>query len=280
MQPIARPFVTVTDTPTHRAEPDETQVLFEEARQRRKRRRLHAGITALIVVVMAVGLTIGLLVGQGGSSSPRPVAPTSPAPSTAASATGSFFSIRPALCYAPSYSPSPGGVPPTGPLPACAPSTQLTQSNLGVTPQGGNVNGYSSNSNIDADSQFTSYPSTASSNSKLHQDVLLPGTPGEGGGRYVLGPADLTRSAIAHAHVTFNSGQWAIDLSLTPKGSAQFDRLAEQQFHAILGVVINGQVVSAPITQPTQSSFTSFDGQVQISGAFTQHQAKMLASEL
>jgi len=39
-------------------------------------------------------------------------------------------------------------------------------------------------------------------------------------------------------------------------------------------------VVSAPITQPTQPSFTSFYGQVQISGAFTQQQAKTIAAEL
>jgi preprotein translocase subunit SecD len=75
-------------------------------------------------------------------------------------------------------------------------------------------------------------------------------------------------------------GEWAIDLTLTPNGAAQWDRLAEQQFHAIVGVVINGRVVSAPITQPTQSSFTSFDGRLQISGGFTEHQAEVIASEL
>ena len=39
-------------------------------------------------------------------------------------------------------------------------------------------------------------------------------------------------------------------------------------------------MISAPITQPTQSSFTSFGGQVQISGSFTEDQAKALATEL
>ena len=162
----------------------------------------------------------------------------------------------------------------------CSPSTQLTASNLQVAPDSGNVNGYTSATNISVDPQFASYPSTTSSNKKLDQDVLLPGSPGQGSDRYVLGPAGLARTAIARAEVTKFSGVWAIDLTLTPKGSAQWDKLAEQQFHAIVGFVVNGQVVSAPITQPTQSSFTSFDGQLQIGGGFTEHQARVIASEL
>ena len=162
----------------------------------------------------------------------------------------------------------------------CSPSTQLTASNLQIDPDSGNVNGYTSATNISVDPQFASYPSTTSSNSELDQDVLLPGSPGQGSDRYVLGPAGLTRTAIARAYVTNPSGEWVIDLLLTPKGSAQWDKLAEQQFHAIVGFVVNGHVVSAPITQPTQSSFTSFDGQLQIGGGLTEHQARVIASKL
>ena len=39
-------------------------------------------------------------------------------------------------------------------------------------------------------------------------------------------------------------------------------------------------MISAPITQPIQTAFTSFNGQVQISGSFTEDQAKTLATEL
>lgn len=272
--------MTVTDTPTHRAEPDDTQVLFEEARQRRKRRWLIAGITALVVVVMALGITIGLLVSRGGGST-RPVSPAGPAPSVAAASAKVSFSIRPVLCYAPTYAVPAGQAPSTGPLPACSPSTQLTASNLQVAPDSGNVNGYTSNSNVNADPQFATYPSTTSSNGEQSQEVLLPGTATSGSsGRYVLGPAGLTRTAIASARAISESGQWTVRLGLTPNGSAQWDSLAAQQFHAIVGVVINGQVVSAPITQPTQRSFASFDGQLQISGGFTEHQAKAIASGL
>ena len=47
-----------------------------------------------------------------------------------------------------------------------------------------------------------------------------------------------------------------------------------------LAIDLDGQVVSAPITQPTQSSFTSFDGRVSISGGFTEDFAKTLAADL
>jgi hypothetical protein len=272
--------MTVTDIPTHRAEPGETQVLFEEARQRRRRRRLSAGITFLVVLVVALGITIGLLVSRGGGST-QPVSPGGPAPSAASVAANVNFSIRPALCFAPPYEVPAGRAPSTGPLPSCAPSALLTTSNLQVTPDAHSAVGYTSNTNVAEDSQFATYPSTTSSHAKQNGEVLLPGTSASGStARYVLGPVGLNRRAIAHAHVTHLNGEWAIDLTLTPTGAAQWDTLAEQQFHAIVGVVINSQVVSAPITQPTQSSFSSFDGQLQISGGFTEHQAETIASQL
>jgi preprotein translocase subunit SecD len=58
-----------------------------------------------------------------------------------------------------------------------------------------------------------------------------------------------------------------------------WDALTRQQFHQIIGVVVNGQVMSAPITQPAQSAWSSFNGQVQISGSFTEKQAKAIAAE-
>jgi len=48
----------------------------------------------------------------------------------------------------------------------------------------------------------------------------------------------------------------------------------------LTGVVINGHVVSAPVMQPTELSFTSFDGQLQMSGGISEQQAKAIASEL
>ncbi len=110
--------------------------------------------------------------------------------------------------------------------------------------------------------------------------MLLPGLPGSGTERYVLGPAGLTGAQIKSASAQLNNGQWSVNLNLTGTGATQWDTLAQQQFHAIIGIDLDGQVISAPITQPTQSSFTSFGGTVQISGSFTEDQAKALATEL
>jgi preprotein translocase subunit SecD len=55
---------------------------------------------------------------------------------------------------------------------------------------------------------------------------------------------------------------------------------AEENFHKLLGIDFDGMVVSAPLIQPTQSSFSSFDGQGSISGNFTKPQAMALAKAL
>jgi preprotein translocase subunit SecD len=189
-----------------------------------------------------------------------------------------FF--RPVICYAPAFTVAKGKTASTGPLPTCSASTQLTAANLEVTPDSSNVNGYTENSNISEDPQFLTYKSTPSTSDNKSQTVLLPGSAANGGPpRYVLGPAGMTGTAVKSATAQLNNGQWAVNLNLTSAGSAQWDALAKEQFHAIIGIDLDGQVISAPITQPTQSSFTSFDGQVQISGSFTEDQAKTLATE-
>ncbi len=188
-----------------------------------------------------------------------------------------FF--RPALCYAPAFSVAKGKTPSTGALPTCSAATQLTKANLQVTPDSSNVNGYTQNSNISEDPAFETYKSTPALSDNKNDTVLLPGTAAEGSGRYVLGPAQMTGTAVKSASAQLNNGQWAVNLVLTGPGSTTWDNLAQQQFHAIIGIDLDGQVISAPITQPTQQSFTPFNGQVQISGSFTEDEAKTLATE-
>ncbi|HEV3265608.1 MAG TPA: hypothetical protein VG014_08795, partial [Acidimicrobiales bacterium] len=190
-----------------------------------------------------------------------------------------FF--RPGLCYAPPYTPTKGSTPPTGPLPTCAASSQLTATNLAVKPDSSNVNGYTSNNNIPVDPQFAANPSTSAATDDKNATVLLPGSSAsQGTGRYVLGPAALTGSAVHSASAQLVNNQWAVSIVLTSAGSTAWDTLSQQQFHAIIGIDLDGQVISAPITQPSQATFTSFNGQVQISGSFTQSQAQTLATEL
>jgi hypothetical protein len=271
--------MTLIEAPSENPGVNENQLLFQEARRRRRRRWLISGIVAAILLA-ALGLTLSATVGQssrgpslsmGDSSSAKP-----------ATVSSNAFSIRPVLCYAPPLTVGSGQTSSTRPLPTCAPSSELTASNLGVKPDPSNVNGYTSNFNtVRADPQFAGYPSTPLANDNPNDTVLLPAQSSEPGNiRFVLGPAALTRSAIKSASAQLVNNQWAISITLTAEGSTQWDTLAESQFHAIIGFDIGGKVISAPITQPTQSSFSSFNGQMQISGSFNQKQAEALAASL
>jgi len=191
--------------------------------------------------------------------------------------------LRPALCYAPAYSVPKGKLPSTGPLPTtCASSSQLTAANLDVKPNPSSVTQpYTYNTNIPDDPQFATYPSTPPSKDVQNATVLLPpSSPSQGTARYVLGPAAVTGNAIKSASAQLVNNAWAVDIVLTGPGSTAWDTLASQQFHAIVAFDLDGQVISAPITQPINGSFTSFNGQVQITGGFTENQAKTLAVEL
>jgi preprotein translocase subunit SecD len=186
--------------------------------------------------------------------------------------------FRPALCYAPVFQVAKGKAASPPPLPTCAAATQLTAANLQVTPNTSNVNGYTS-ATVQPDSQFAPYKSTPSTSDAKTATVLLPGTGAASGSRYVLGPAQLTGTAVKSASAQLNNGQWDVNLVLTSAGSAAWDNLAKQQFHAIIAIDLDGQVISAPITSPTAAAPSSFGGQVQISGGFSETQAKTLATD-
>jgi preprotein translocase subunit SecD len=192
--------------------------------------------------------------------------------------------FRPALCYAPPLTLAKGKTPTTGPLPTtCAASSALTAANLGVVPAPSSTNGYNGPNNVPVDPQFATYPSTPSTVDNKNATVLLPASASSasGSGRYVLGPSTVTGTAVKSASAQLlTTGQWVVNLNLTGAGATAWDALAKQQFHAIIAVDLDGQVVSAPLTQPGQSSFTSFAGTVQISGTFTQAQAQTLATDL
>jgi len=198
--------------------------------------------------------------------------------------------FRPVLCFA-----YPQAVPkadknkvlPRGieTIPACTPSSQLTQANLGVTPDS-SPQGYHSN-NVPPDTQYIPYPSTSVVKpGYATSTVLLPGLAASGsangGERYVLGPSQMTGHSIASATATQNqTGAWVVDYTLAgAAGSQLWDTVAQQNFHQLLGIELDGVVYSAPIIQPTQSTFTSFDGKGEISGSLTQQDAQNLAQAM
>jgi preprotein translocase subunit SecD len=183
--------------------------------------------------------------------------------------------FRPALCYAPPYVAS--KPPTTGSLPACGSEYTLTTNNLVGSPTSTNGVGYE----VGADPAFTHYSSNSSSNDPPLKTVVLPGLSGNKAGRYVLGPAELTGHAVSSAYATQNQlGQWVVDMTLTSSGSVGWDNMTKKYFHEIIGIELDGVVQSAPITQPTQVAWSSFDGKVEISGSFTQAEAQNLAIAL
>jgi preprotein translocase subunit SecD len=175
-------------------------------------------------------------------------------------------------------------------LPACGANYATNAANLAVTPNS-SVQGYSS-ANVSPDPTFINYTSTGTDVANYpHRTVLLPSLPEAGKPlsstlRYVLGPEQMTGMSIGSAVAQQNqTGQWEVNYSLKGgAGSKLWDKVAQENFHLLLGVELDGVVQSAPIIQPQQTGFTSFGGQGTISGGgangMTEAQAKSLAQAM
>jgi preprotein translocase subunit SecD len=99
--------------------------------------------------------------------------------------------------------------------------------------------------------------------------------------RYLEGPAEIRGTAVKTAQAQLSqTGQWVVNMTLTSAGSNEWNTMTTRYFHEIIGVELDGVVQSAPITQPQQTTWSSFDGQVEISGSFTQASAQSLALAL
>ncbi|MFI5035831.1 MAG: protein translocase subunit SecD [Acidimicrobiales bacterium] len=165
----------------------------------------------------------------------------------------------------------------TGTLPACGSQYALTQANLNVVVAPTSANGYTYNAAIPPDPQFASLDSTPPPQDLARDTVLLP-VLGQTGVRLVLGPSQLTGTAISKAVAQQDQvGAWVVNYNLTSTGSPAWDAVAKANFHQQLAIELDGVVQSAPLIQPTQATFTSFNGSGQISGSFTQSSAKQLA---
>jgi preprotein translocase subunit SecD len=157
-------------------------------------------------------------------------------------------------------------------VPACGTSYLMTAANLDVNTATGNAR-----NNIAPDPAYENIKSTAPINDNKDKMVILPGL-GNTGVRYVLGKAELTGHSVHSAVAQQNTiGQWVVNYTLTKTGSPLWDSVAEKNFHALLAIELDGVVQSAPLIQPSQGAFTSFDGQGEISGQFTEQSAKNLA---
>ena len=191
--------------------------------------------------------------------------------------------FRPALCYSPPFagSKAKGVQPATTPVPSqCQSQYELSQANLAVTPSSASPSGFTS-INIGPDPVFAALRTTKPANDDAKSNVILVGLPGQGSQRYVLGPSQLTGHAVKSATATQDqAGAWVVSYTLTAQGSAEWDAVAQANFHQIIAIDLDGVVQSAPIIQPASATFTSFQGQGQISGNLTQSEAQALARAL
>ncbi len=93
--------------------------------------------------------------------------------------------------------------------------------------------------------------------------------------RYVLGPAEVNGQAMSSARATVNTnnGVWEVQFSLTSDGTTKWNAMAEKVgVNGQIAMDLDGVVQSAPSLQTT-----NFPGSGQISGNFTEREAKDLA---
>jgi preprotein translocase subunit SecD len=91
--------------------------------------------------------------------------------------------------------------------------------------------------------------------------------------RYQLGPAELTGRAIGSATATIDeAGQWKVTFETTGAGTSQWDQVAQKNFQKQVAIDLDGVVKSAP-----QINAQAFNGKGEITGNFTQRDAKDLA---
>ncbi|MGI8686265.1 MAG: preprotein translocase subunit SecD, partial [Acidimicrobiales bacterium] len=118
-------------------------------------------------------------------------------------------------------------------------------------------------------------PTTSREDDKPEAIVVLPLQ--EGGkitGRYRLGPSELSGKAVKGATAQFDQTRsaWLVNFTLTGSGSTDFDALAARNVGKQVAIVLDGVVKSAPTIQQAE-----FNGSGQITGSFTEGEAKDLA---
>ena len=114
----------------------------------------------------------------------------------------------------------------------------------------------------------------------------------DGKEKYILGPVELNGSDIATAsHTQETSGQgvttgrWAVTIQFNDAAREKFQNITSRlnairaqnssDARARFAIMLDGKVLSAPISQAVIS-----DGKPQITGKFTEQEAKALADQL
>lgn len=136
--------------------------------------------------------------------------------------------------------------------------------------------------------EFLSYDCTSPENdaSRAPQDQPLIACDDLGQAKYLLGPTELTGTAISDATSGRDpkSGAWLVQLTMNGDGTDAFGkvstRLNQNRIDGLtprdqFAFVLDGTVISAPVMNGQ-----ILDGRPSISGSFTQESAKTLADQL
>ena len=100
--------------------------------------------------------------------------------------------------------------------------------------------------------------------------------------KYQLGPVEITGDAIDRASAVYNAGSsttvgqgWEINFDLTGEGSGIFSEVTTRLQGRQLAIIVDDEVISAPTVQDPITT-----GSGEITGSFTERQAKDLATQL
>jgi len=275
-----KPTSTLSTSPPS---PTTPQALIPEAREHRRRRHVRTALILVVTTLLLAALIVGAVLFSGGPSAEGQTHPGGASAGAGGVTAGAVY-FRPVLCFAPAYDPAAHSATSSA-APSCSAASTLSAANLDTRP-GGVPGGFESNV-APPDQALAGVPSTKPAAVTPSATVLLPGVPlprHEAAGsamRYVLGPAEMSSSAIESATATRSeTGQWVVRYTTTASGAALWDKTAEENFHQFLAVELDGVVYTAPIIQPTQTAFTSFFGKGEVSGDLTKAQAQQLAGAL
>ncbi len=172
--------------------------------------------------------------------------------------------VRSVTCYAGAQS---GPVSPN-PLPTKCSGSQYSAPV--ATPDGTSSTGFTQPPVL-PDPALSAYATTSPAQDAASPNAfaLLPklNNPSDAPQRFLVGPTLLTiTSKVASATVVRASfsGGWIVNVRLNPEESRQWDQVAAEYFHRQLAIDLNGVIVEAPLIEPDNTSFSSFDGQMQL----------------
>ena len=272
--------------------PEFRRAVDQRTRQLRRRRHGVVTVTAMSIVAAAIALPLTLTsastrstvrVLTAPSTRHSAVAPPSTTIPTSASPTGpgKYLLLRPVYCVIAPYAP------PTHPT--------VTTVAPPATPSRADC--------MAADS--TQLPTTPPSEDVAGQPVILPADPEAFAAgakvRYVLGPADLTGTAVATVGAaTSRQGVSSVYVTLTPQGTGKLGNIAASRYAcyrqdpispppcSLEAIDLGGLVESAPPFKSANANGTVTpsrnqaipNGTIEINGDFTPSQASSLAHEI